>query len=84
MNEAEVRTRVIEAIRATLKTEDRPVEMSSRLIDDLGGDSLDLLELMMALEERFGFEVPDKDAEGINTAGDVVTYVKRRLAEAGR
>jgi acyl carrier protein len=84
MNEAEIRTQVVDAVSATLKTEDKPVEMSSRLVDDLGGDSLDMLELMMALEERFGFEVPDEDAEGINTVGDVVEYVKRRLAGGAR
>ena len=74
--------KVEDAIKATLKVGDKAIEPGSRLTDDLGGDSLDMLELMMALEERFGFEVPDEDAESIATVQDIVDYAKRRLAEA--
>lgn len=47
--------------------------------DDLGADSLDIVELVMAMEETFDIEIPDDDAEKIQTIGDVVAYVKKRL-----
>jgi acyl carrier protein len=48
-------------------------------IDDLGADSLDIVELVMAMEEVFDLEIPDEDAEKIQTFGDVVSYLKNRL-----
>ena len=48
-------------------------------IDDLGADSLDIVELVMAMEEAFDIEIPDEDAEKIQTFGDVVSYLKDRL-----
>ena len=48
------------------------------LIDDLGADSLDIVELVMAMEEEFEMEIPDEDAEKISTVKDVVDYVKKR------
>ncbi len=52
------------------------VTMESSFVDDLGADSLDIVELVMALEEAFGVEIPDSEAEKISTVGDVVEYVK--------
>ncbi len=52
------------------------VKPESTIIDDLGADSLDVVELVMALEEEFGIEIPDEDAEKINTVGDIVSYVE--------
>ncbi|ADL69002.1 acyl carrier protein [Thermoanaerobacterium saccharolyticum] len=52
------------------------VTMESSFIDDLGADSLDIVELIMALEEEFDVEIPDEDAEKIKTVGDVVEYLK--------
>ncbi len=52
------------------------VTMESSFVDDLGADSLDIVELVMALEETFGVEIPDSEAEKISTVGDVVEYVK--------
>jgi acyl carrier protein len=49
-------------------------------IDDLGADSLDIVELVMAMEETFDIEIPDDDAEKIQTIGDAFSYVKERLA----
>ena len=49
-------------------------------IDDLGADSLDIVELVMALEEEFDIEIPDDDAEKIQTIGDAFAYVKERVA----
>jgi len=48
-------------------------------IDDLGADSLDIVELVMAIEEEFDIEIPDDDAEKIQTIGDALTYVKGRF-----
>jgi acyl carrier protein len=48
-------------------------------IDDLGADSLDIVELVMAMEETFDIEIPDDDAEKIQTIGDVVAYLKDKL-----
>ena len=48
-------------------------------IDDLGADSLDIVELVMAMEEEFDIEIPDDDAEKIQTIEDVITYVKAKI-----
>ena len=52
------------------------VNMEASFIDDLGADSLDIVELIMALEEAFDIEIPDADAEKVVTVGDVVEYIK--------
>ena len=52
------------------------VKLESSFIDDLGADSLDIVELIMALEEEFDLEIPDKEAEKIATVGDAVEYIK--------
>lgn len=57
------------------------VQLSSSFIDDLGADSLDIVELVMAFEEEFELEIPDEDAEKIATVGDAVNYIKQRVAE---
>ena len=51
------------------------VKIDSTFIDDLGADSLDIVELIMAFEEEFGIEIPDEAAEKIKTVQDVVTYI---------
>ncbi|RKY40003.1 MAG: acyl carrier protein [Candidatus Omnitrophota bacterium] len=50
-------------------------------INDLGADSLDTVELVMALEEEFGIEIPDSDAEKMSTVGDVINYIKEKVKE---
>jgi len=52
------------------------VTLEAAFIDDLGADSLDIVELIMALEEEFDLEIPDEDAEKIKTVGQVVDYIK--------
>ena len=59
---------------------DTSVTQDASFIDDLGADSLDIAELIMALEEEFDTEIPDSDAEKIVTVGDVVDYIKEHLA----
>lgn len=59
-----------------LGVEEGEVTSEASFIDDLGADSLDIVELIMALEEEFDIEVPDEDAEKLQTVGDAVTYIK--------
>ncbi|NLH96206.1 MAG: acyl carrier protein [Clostridiaceae bacterium] len=59
-----------------LGVEDDEVTLESSFIDDLGADSLDIVELIMALEEEFDIEIPDSEAEKISTVGDAVEYIK--------
>lgn len=59
-----------------------PAEMKSdaNILEDLGADSLDVVELVMAIEEAFDIEIGDEDAEAIRTVGDVEAYVQKRLS----
>lgn len=59
-----------------LGVEEDAVTMEASFISDLEADSLDIVELMMALEEEFDIEIPDEDAEKIGTVGDAVEYIK--------
>ena len=65
--------------RKQLGVAEASVEMESSFIDDLGADSLDIVELVMALEEEFDMEIPDTDAEKVVTVGDVVEYIKENV-----
>ncbi|MDZ4806606.1 MAG: acyl carrier protein [Candidatus Eisenbacteria bacterium] len=56
------------------------VKPEARFIDDLGADSLDTVELIMALEEEFGVEIPDEDAEKMVTVGDALNYLKEHAS----
>lgn len=60
-----------------LSAEESEVTAEASFIDDLGADSLDIVELIMALEEEFGVEIPDEDAEKISTVGDAVSYIQQ-------
>lgn len=51
-------------------------------VEDLNADSLDLVELIMSLEEEFDIEIPDEDAEGMQTVGDAIEYLKERVGES--
>lgn len=57
---------------------------SASFVDDLGADSLDTVELVMALEEEFGVEIPDEDAEKITSVGEAVRYVEERASKASK
>jgi len=59
-----------------LGVEEDDITMESSFIDDLGADSLDIVELIMALEEEFDIEIPDSEAEKIATVGDAVEFIK--------
>ncbi|MHB9094760.1 MAG: acyl carrier protein [Eubacteriales bacterium] len=59
-----------------LSVEDEEVTLESTFVDDLGADSLDIVELVMAFEEEFDMEIPDEDAEKIKSVGDAVKYIE--------
>jgi len=73
---AAVETRVKEIVCEQLGVGDEEVTPQASFIDDLGADSLDIVELVMALEEEYEIEISDEDAEKIKTVQDVVTYVE--------
>ena len=80
MSSEEVFEKVKETIIEQIGVTDTAVTMEASFIDDLGADSLDIVELIMALEEEFDTEIPDADAEKIVTVGDVVDYIKDHVA----
>ncbi|MDF2593579.1 MAG: acyl carrier protein [Clostridia bacterium] len=68
--------KVQEKVAEQLGVDAEEVLMESSFIDDLGADSLDIVELLMALEEEFDIEIPDEEAEKLASVGDVVEYIK--------
>ena len=76
MNSEEVFDKVKEIIVEQLSVAENTVTLEASFIDDLGADSLDIVELIMSLEEEFDMEIPDSDAEKIVTVNDVVEYIK--------
>lgn len=74
----EVFDRVKEIIVDQLGVDEEEVTQAASFVDDLGADSLDIVELIMAFEEEFDLEIPDEDAEKIATVGDAVSYIKER------
>lgn len=75
--------RVKEIIVEQLGVDAAAVTPEASFVDDLGADSLDTVELVMAFEEEFGIEIPDEDAEKLTTFGKAVEYLKAKLAEKG-
>jgi acyl carrier protein len=71
-----VEQRVKEIIVEQLGVEENDVTPAAKFIEDLGADSLDTVELVMAFEEEFDIEIPDEDAEKITTVGDAISYIK--------
>lgn len=80
MNAEEVFEKIKGIIVEQLGVAETAVTMEASFIDDLGADSLDIVELIMALEEEFDMEIPDNDAEKVVTVGDVVDYIKEHVA----
>lgn len=62
-----------------LGVDEKDVSSASSFSDDLGADSLDVVELVMALEEEFDIEIPDEEAEKISTVGEAVTYIEEKV-----
>ena len=73
--------KIIKIVAATLGFQDAEVDCFSELSRDLNADSLDMVELVMALEEEFDIEIPDEDAEVVNAVGDIVGYIANRVPD---
>ena len=73
--------KVREIIADKLSISEDEITMDSSFLEDLNADSLDIFELIMALEDELDMEIPDEDAEGFVTVGDVVKYVKEHVEE---
>lgn len=80
MNYAEGKNRIVDIIANQLGVDKEIVLPEANIVDDLGADSLDVVELVMALEEAFDTEIPDEDAEYIRTVQDVFNYLEKSLA----
>ena len=79
MAENTIEAKVKAIIIDQLGVSEDEVTMNASFVDDLGADSLDLVELVMALEEEFGQEIPDEDAEKIVTVKDAIEYIQERM-----
>tara|TARA_B100001167_G_C16612798_1_gene231183 strand:- start:330 stop:563 length:234 start_codon:yes stop_codon:yes gene_type:complete len=73
------KAKVIELIVEQLDADSDSISDDDSFMDDLGADSLDTVELIMAFEEEFDIEIPDEDAENIRTVGDVLKYLEDKL-----
>jgi acyl carrier protein len=73
-----VEEKVKEIIAEQLGVKKEEIKPESSFIDDLGADSLDTVEVVMALEEEFGTEIPDEDAEKITTVGEAIKYIETK------
>ena len=80
MTSEEIFDKVKKIIVDQLGVAEANITLESSFIDDLGADSLDIVELIMALEEEFDIEIPDEDAEKVVTVSDVVDYIKDHIA----
>ena len=74
--------RVIKMVAEQLGVKEEDVKPDSSFVDDLGADSLDTVELIMALEEEFDAEIPDDKAESITKVKDAIEYIKNTVADA--
>jgi acyl carrier protein len=76
-----VEERVKKIVVDQLGVEESQVTKEAKFVDDLGADSLDTVELVMALEEEFGLEIPDEEAEKISTVGQAIGYIETHQAK---
>ena len=76
---SEILDKVKEVVMDKLGVEESQITETAHFMDDLGADSLDTVELIMQLEEEFGIEIPDEDAEGLLSVGQAVDYISTKL-----
>jgi acyl carrier protein len=79
MTPQELEQKVRKIVAENLGVEEEKVTREASFVDDLRADSLDVVELVMALEEEFNIEIPDEDAEKMRTVGDAIDYIQRRI-----
>ena len=82
MGITEIKNRIVEIIANQLGIEEDDVTAEASVIDDLGADSLDVVELVMALEEEFNLEIPDEEAEKITSVQNIFDYMASALQAA--
>ncbi len=70
--------KIIKLIAEATKIEESKINLDTNLVDDLNLDSLDIVELMMKMEDEFGIEIPEEDAEGLKTVKDIKTYLENK------
>lgn len=75
----EILERLKNIVVEKLGVEESEIRPEASFVDDLGADSLDIVELIMAIEEEFNIEIPDEDAEKLTTVGAAVEYIKNKL-----
>ena len=68
--------KIISMIAEKLSKKENEIKLESRLVEDLGADSLDVVELIMAFEDEFGISLPDEDVSNLKTIGNIVEYIK--------
>lgn len=73
--------RIKEIIADKLMLDPEEVTEEASFVDDLGADSLDIVELIMEFEDEFGIEIPEEDVENIRTVGEAIAYIERRISE---
>jgi acyl carrier protein len=81
MTDIELESKVRKIIADRLQVDEASVTPNASYVEDLGADSLDLVELVMAFEEEFKLEIPDQDAETMKTVGASMDYLKKKLDE---
>ena len=74
-----IEDRVVKMVAEQLGVKEEEVKLESSFVDDLGADSLDTVELIMALEEEFDTEIPDEEAEKITTVQEAINYINNNL-----
>jgi acyl carrier protein len=77
----EIRAKIKKIVVENLGVSEEQVTDDAQFAQDLGADSLDQVELVMSLEEEFGAEIRDEDADSLNTVGDAINYIEKRIAD---
>lgn len=84
LTKEEIRAKIKSIVTENLGVSEDQVTDDAQFSQDLGADSLDQVELVMALEEEFGAEIRDEDADKLNTVGDAIAYIESRLADKAK
>ncbi len=79
----EIQAKLKEIVMDRLNAEEEQIKPEASFVEDLGADSLDIVELIMGIEEEFDIEIPDEDAEKLTTVGEAMSYVKAKLGVEG-